>query len=198
MNSVSCGDRAAHVLDRRDPAQHLLDRDRDLRRVVDEQLPLVGVQQQLLHAAADDVARRLVAADEDQQRLVQHVVGAEPVAVDLGVHEHAHEVVGRLRLALRDRVRAELGVARPSRASPRAHCSSVALPLCALTMSSDQRSRSSRSSGATPSMSPIRIIGSGAAMSRDEVALAPLAHRVDDRVAHVADLLLAVAHAAGA
>ena len=73
------------------------------------------------------------------------------------------------------------------------HCSSVALPLCALTMSSDQRSRSSRSSGATPSMSPISIIGSGAAMSRDEVALAPLAHLVDDRVALVADLLLAVA-----
>ena len=63
-------------------------------------------------------------------------------------------------------------------------------------MSSDHRSRSSRSSGATPSMSPIRIIGSGAAMSCDEVALAALAHRVDDRVADVADLLLAVAHAA--
>ena len=47
----------------------------DLRRVVDEQLALVGMQQQLLDAAADDVAGRLVAADEDQQRLVQHVVG---------------------------------------------------------------------------------------------------------------------------
>ena len=33
--------------------------------------------------------------------------GLEPVAVDLGVHEHAHEVVGRVGLALRDRVRAE-------------------------------------------------------------------------------------------
>ena len=69
-------DRAAHVLDRADPAQHLLDRDRDLapdrRR---GSLPLVGVQQQLLHAAADDVAGGLVAADEDQQRLVQDVVG---------------------------------------------------------------------------------------------------------------------------
>ncbi len=42
---------------------------------VDEELALLRVQQQLLHAAADDVARRLVAADEDQQRLVQHVVG---------------------------------------------------------------------------------------------------------------------------
>ena len=90
-----------------------------LRRIVDEQLALVGVQQQLLHAAADHVARRLVAADEDQQRLVQHVVGCEAVAVDLGVHEHAHQVVGRVRLPLRDRVRAELGVLRPSRASRR-------------------------------------------------------------------------------
>ena len=80
---------------------------------------MVGIQQELLHAAADHVARRLVAADEDQQRLVQHVVGLEPVAVDLGVHEHAHEVVGGVLLALRDRVRAELGVLRPSRSSRR-------------------------------------------------------------------------------
>ena len=43
--------------------------------------------------------------------------------------------------------------------------SSVALPLWDLSMSSDQRSRSRRSSGATPSMSPIMIIGSMAATS---------------------------------
>ena len=77
------------------------------------------------------------------------------------------------------------------------NCSSVALPLCALTMSSDQRSRSSRSSGATPSMSPISTIGSGAAMSRTKSHSPLLAHLVDDRVALVADVALAVADAAG-
>ena len=137
------GDRAAHVLDRAHPAQHLLDRGRDLRRIVDEQLALVGVQQQLLHAAADDVAGRLVAADEDEQRLVQHVVGVEAVAVDLGVHEHAHEVVGRVLLPLRDRVRAELGVLRPWRASrrgtaPRWRCRSARSP-CRRTSAAGRR-----------------------------------------------------------
>ena len=39
-------------------------------------------------------------------------------------------------------------------------------PLSELTMSSLQRSRSSRSSGATPRASPIMIMGSGAATSR--------------------------------
>ncbi len=67
MNSVSWVTRAAHVLDRRDPAQHLFDRGGDPGRIVDEQLALVGVQQELFHTAADHVARRLVAADEDEQ-----------------------------------------------------------------------------------------------------------------------------------
>ena len=44
------------------------------------------------------MARGLVAADEDQQRLGDDLVVVEPVAVDLGVHEHAHQVVGRLCL----------------------------------------------------------------------------------------------------
>ena len=72
-----------------------------------QQLPLVRVQQQLLHAAADDVARRLVAADEDEQGLVEDVVVVEAVAVDLGVDEHAHQVVGGFGAPLRDRVFAE-------------------------------------------------------------------------------------------
>ena len=47
------GDGAAHVLDRRHPAQHLLDRDRQLAGVLGEQLQLIGVEQELFHAAAD-------------------------------------------------------------------------------------------------------------------------------------------------
>ena len=92
-----------HVLDRRHPAQHLLDRARQQRRVGDERWRArSGCAQQLLDAAADHVARRLVAADEEQQRLEDDLVVVEAVAVDLGVHEHADEVVGRARAARRD------------------------------------------------------------------------------------------------
>ena len=75
MNSTSWVTVRHMFLIGRHPAQHLLDRGRDLGGIVDQQLPLVGVQQQLLHAAADHVPGRLVAADEDQQRLVQDLVG---------------------------------------------------------------------------------------------------------------------------
>ncbi len=44
--------------------------------------------------AADHVARRLVAADEDEERLVDERVVVERVAVDLGVAQHADQVVG--------------------------------------------------------------------------------------------------------
>ena len=60
-------------------------------------LVLVGVGEQLLHAAADHVAGRLVAADEDEQGLVDERVVIERVAVDLGVAQHADEVVGATR-----------------------------------------------------------------------------------------------------
>ena len=64
-------------------------------------------------------------------------------------------------------------------------------------MSSDHRSRSSRSSGATPSMSPIMIIGSGAAMSRTK-SHSPRSHTASMIASHdVADASLAVAHAPG-
>ena len=62
---------------------------------------LVGVGQELLHAAADDVAGRLVAADEDEERLVDERGVVEGVAVDLGVAQHADEVVAVLPVALR-------------------------------------------------------------------------------------------------
>ena len=157
------------------------------------------MEQQLLHAAADDVARRLVAADEDQQRLVQHVVGAEAVAVDLGVHEHAHEVVGRRAPDARATACVQnVGVAR--------HGASIAwtylLVGCAAAL------RAHHVVG--PAQQVVAILGRDAEHVADqdhrqrrrdvadEVALAALAHLVDDRVADVADLRLAVADAARA
>ena len=143
---------------------------------------LVGMGEQLVHAAADDVAGRLVAADQDQQRLVDEGRLVEPVAVDLGVDQRADQVVGLV--------------------VPR-RCSATAVMYPAYSMAASggpvhgrrvgraQRlqhvvgppSRASRSSGATPSMLPITIMGSGAAMSLDEVGASLLAHPVDDGVA---------------
>ena len=88
-------ERAVHVLDRRHPAQHLLDGGRDQRGVL-EQLPLlVRVLEQRAQAARHHVAGRLVAADQDQQALLEDLLLAESIAVELGVDEDAHQVVGR-------------------------------------------------------------------------------------------------------
>jgi hypothetical protein len=95
---------ARHVLDRAHPAQHLLDRGGNARRVTRQGLELLGGAQQLVHAAAQDVARRLVAADQDEQALHQQIVFAEPLAVDLGVDQNAHEVVARMGAAVGDHV----------------------------------------------------------------------------------------------
>ena len=55
---------------------------------------LVGVREQLLDAAGDHVAGGLVAADEDEQGLLDERVFIERMAVDLGVDQDADEVVG--------------------------------------------------------------------------------------------------------
>ena len=134
---------------------------------------LVGVGEELLHAAADDMAGGLVAADQDEQRLVDERVVVERVTVDLGMAQHADEVVGVAAGAavLEDRVDV-LGVLQRRR-WPRCRSASGSGEPWPLSMSSDHRSRSSRSSGATPSMSPIMMMGSGAAMSLHEVAACP-------------------------
>ncbi len=83
-----------HVLDRGHPAQHLLDGQRQSLALGGQERELVGVGEQLVHAAADDVAGGLVTADEDQERLVDDRGLVEPVPVDLGVDQGADEVVG--------------------------------------------------------------------------------------------------------
>ncbi len=96
------GERAVHVHDRRDPAQHLLDPAFDLRRVVDQLLLLARVEDQLLESAGDDVARRLVAADQDQQALLQELLVVESLAVDLAVDQQRDQIVLRVLAAVGD------------------------------------------------------------------------------------------------
>ena len=183
------GDGAAHVLDRADPAQHLLDRGRDPARVgraaacrwsgcsSSWSMPPVitwrVVSSPPMRMSSDSCSESSWSSRSPSTSACTSTLMRSSVGVCL---------------PLRDRVRAELGVARRRRPSPATHCSSVALPLSALSMSSDQRSRSSRSSGATPSMSPIMIIGSGAAMSQTK-SHSPRSHTASMIASHdVADL----------
>ena len=177
------GGGAGHVLDRRDPAQHLLDRaGHEASGSAARRASWSGLGQQFLHAAADDVAGGLVAPDEDEQRLVDERVVVERVAVDLGVAEHADQVVGGARgpAVLEDRV--DVVRVLVEGGWPPTMASGSGEPWD-LSMSSDQRSRSSRSVGATPSMSPMTMMGSGAAMSVTKSQLPCSQTRVDDGVA---------------
>jgi hypothetical protein len=99
-----------HVLDRRHPAQHLLDGERQQAGVRGELPALVGIPEQRLHAAGDHVARRLVAADEDEQPLLQDVLVGELLAVDLRMDERRHHVVARTGATVGDHSAGVLGV----------------------------------------------------------------------------------------
>ena len=178
------GDRAAHVLDRADPAQHLLDRDRDLGRVVRRAAcrcsgcssscsmpPLITwrvVSSPPMRMSSDSCSTSS---------------GREAVAVDLGVHEHAHEVVGRRRPGAARRRACRTSVYSVIAFIAATNCSSVALPLCALDHV------------VGPAQQVVAVLGRDAEHVADqdhrqrrgdvadEVALAALAHGVDDRVA---------------
>src|SRR4029450_8415017 len=76
---------AVHVLNRRHPAQHLFDGAGEGLGGGGQGAELVGVAQQRVHAAADHVAGRFVAADEDEQRFLQQRVVIQARAVDAGV-----------------------------------------------------------------------------------------------------------------
>ena len=75
------------------------------RRVVDEQLVLLGVVAERADAVRDRVARRLVAGDGEQQEEEVEVHLRERVAVDLGLEQRGDDVVARVRRAVRPRAR---------------------------------------------------------------------------------------------
>ncbi len=136
-----------------------------------------GWAQQLEHAAGQHVAGGLVAADQDQQRLVHEAVQVQPVAVDLGVDEDAHEVVAGLVPAGGDDPAGVVGVGTERLGGPhqRGAVGVVDAHERAHHVVRPASCRSSRSSGATPSASPIMISGRGAAMSHTK-SQAPRSH----------------------
>ena len=60
------------------------------------ELALVGVLGERLHAVADGVAGGLVAGDDEQDEERAELLRREPLAVDLGGHQHRGEVVARV------------------------------------------------------------------------------------------------------
>ena len=66
---------------------------------------LVGVLDERQHPVRDQVARRLVAGDGEQQEEQVELELGEPLAVDLGLEQHADDVVAGVARASRRRAR---------------------------------------------------------------------------------------------
>ena len=178
------GDRARHVLHRRGPAQHLFDRVGQQRPSrLTETLALIGVAQQL-PVPPDSVWRVVSSPPINSSSTSVTISWSSSVRpIDLRVHQDAHQVVGRLLLASCDHAHHVLGVggegvhARPGN-PPRPQCCSSKV-----TMSSDHLRNISRSSGSTPSMSPMTAIGSGAARSQTK-SHSPRSHTASISASH--------------
>ena len=100
--------RAREVGEGREHPQRLLDDRRHERRVVQHHLSLLGVLHQRAHAAAVGRLGAVVPGGHQQQEPHHDLVVLQPLAVDLGVDEHAREVVGRRRAAFGDQLAAAL------------------------------------------------------------------------------------------
>ena len=154
------------------------------------------MREQLLHATARHVARRLVAAEQEQQQLEDELVVVEAVAVDLGVHEHADEVVGRVRARRSAIMPCAYSMYSPNDTA--AAWSASGPPFSEPSISSDQ----SQQRGAVLRRDAEHVADDDQRQRRGEVvpevALASLADRVDQLVADAADARRAVARPAPA
>jgi hypothetical protein len=96
-------------------AQRFFDRAFDQRTIGLEHREQLGVRHDRGDEIGDQMARRLVARDDQEDQLRADLDVGQALAVDLGVHEPRHEVVGTIAvsMALGDQavdVRAELGM----------------------------------------------------------------------------------------
>ena len=94
--------RATHVLHRGVPPDHLLGGNRHVGRARAQRLLLLGVLDQLQHAAAEHVPGRLVAADQDEQHLLDDRLVVEAHTVDLGLAQGRDHVVAGVLPPIRD------------------------------------------------------------------------------------------------
>ena len=80
----------------------------DQRRIVEQQLHLLAVFHQRAHSRAEGRLGAVVAGGHQQEEAHHDLVFLKPLAVDLGVHEHAGEIVGGALVALGDQLFAAL------------------------------------------------------------------------------------------
>ena len=157
--------RAAEVREGGEHAQRLLDRAGDERRVVEQHAALAGLLQQRPHRAAVRRLRAVVARRHQEEEAHDDLVLLEPLAVDLGVHEHARQVVGRALAALGDQraaAREDLGHVRCMTAStPSGFRSGSSAPSVAFI----SRAHTASSSGGMPMKLPITRDTTGCATS---------------------------------
>ena len=83
--------RPVHVLRRVVEAQRLLDRVGDERRIVDEERTLLGMLGQQLDRVGEQLRRRLVAGDDEQDAEAEQLLLGERSAVDLEVEQIGDE-----------------------------------------------------------------------------------------------------------
>ncbi|TMK53241.1 MAG: hypothetical protein E6G59_06210 [Actinobacteria bacterium] len=69
----------------------------DLRRIVEEHLPLRAIAKHGFEPAGDRVARRFVAADQEKQGVAEQLVAAQALPVDVTVNKHADQILARAR-----------------------------------------------------------------------------------------------------
>ena len=119
---------------------------------------LVGVAQERLDAARDDVAGRLVAADQHQHRLEHEVDVGQGSLLVVGVDDQADEVVAVAAAPRRDVAEDVLRVRLDGLDDL------VADLLAAVANRSDQCSSWAWSASGKPISSPIMYIGSGVAI----------------------------------
>ena len=86
----------------REHAKRLLHHAGDQRRVLEHERALIGVLHQRAHAAAVGRLRAVVAGGDEQEEAHHDLVLLELLTVDLGMHEHARQIVGRMLAPGRD------------------------------------------------------------------------------------------------
>ena len=142
--------------------------------------------QQLFGTPRQRVTGGLVAADQDQQRLVKDLVIGELFTVDLGVDQDGEQVIGWLGATLDDGLHGERRVAGES-LHHRLQCRLIG----GCTQTAHQIVGPLQQCCAILRQHPEHVADDGHRQRRgevaNEIALAAFAHRIDERVAQRVD-----------
>ena len=99
---------APEVRERREHPQRLLDRPRDQRRIIQQQPALRRILQQRAHRTAVRRLRAVVPRRHQQEEPHHDLVLLELLPIDLRMHQHARQVIRRIRPPIGDQLPAAL------------------------------------------------------------------------------------------